>query len=185
MQVIETKLEGLKIIEPQVHNDNRGYFIESYNKNEWKEHGIDIDFIQDNQSFSRPKGVIRGLHYQDEPFAQTKLVRVLVGEIFDVAVDLRRNSKTFGQWVSVYLNDCNQRQLLIPKGFAHGFCTTVENTHVLYKVDNSYSRKHEKGIIWNDSILKIDWPVNTPILSEKDNLLPTFDEIVDKTKQGV
>jgi dTDP-4-dehydrorhamnose 3,5-epimerase len=176
IKVVSTKLDGVKIIEPKVFEDNRGFFLESYNKNTWKEHGIDIEFIQDNQSLSREPGVIRGLHFQEEPYAQTKLVRVLQGEIYDVAVDLRKDSKTFGQWIGVYLSDRNQRQLLIPKGFAHGFCTITPNTQVFYKVDQVYSKKHERGIIWNDATFNIDWPVTNPILSEKDKTLSAFIE---------
>lgn len=154
--------------------DKRGFFLESYNKTRWKENGIDIEFIQDNHSLSRSPGVIRGMHFQKEPFAQTKLVRVLAGGIYDVVVDLRKSSKTFGKWFGVYLNAENHKWLLIPKGFAHGFCTIAPNTQVIYKVDQLYSKDHEEGIIWNDSNLNINWPIKNPVLSEKDTLLPEF-----------
>lgn len=172
MQVIKTKLAGALIIEPNVHGDNRGFFMESYNCDTFKKHNIDFVFIQDNHSLSVETGVLRGLHYQLAPKAQTKLVRVISGAIYDVIVDIRKSSPTFGQWIGVILSAANKRQLLVPKGFAHGFCTVVPNTEVIYKVDEYYSPENDRGIIWNDTSLCIDWPTSDPILSNKDQKLP-------------
>ncbi|KGE20492.1 dTDP-4-dehydrorhamnose 3,5-epimerase [Paenibacillus wynnii] len=172
MKVTPLKLQGASILEPIVHGDNRGYFMESYNEQIMHGFGINNHFIQDNQSLSAEVGVLRGLHYQLNPKAQTKLIRVLSGVIYDVIVDIRRNSPTFGQWVGVILSEYNKRQLLVPKGFAHGFCTLVPNTQVLYKVDEYYSPENDRGILWNDPALAIDWPVSTPILSDKDQRHP-------------
>lgn len=133
---------------------------------------VKYQFIQDNQSLSAEVGVLRGLHYQLNPKAQTKLIRVLSGVIYDVIVDIRRNSPTFGQWVGVILSEYNKRQLLVPKGFAHGFCTLVPNTQVLYKVDEYYSPENDRGILWNDPALGIDWPTSNPVLSDKDQRHP-------------
>ncbi|WP_195573514.1 dTDP-4-dehydrorhamnose 3,5-epimerase [Paenibacillus sp. 1001270B_150601_E10] len=168
MNVHETKLTDVKIIEPAVYSDHRGFFMESYNREKFLAYHMDYLFIQDNHSLSVEKGVIRGLHYQLNPKAQTKLVRVVKGAIYDVVVDIRRNSPNFGQWVGVHLSAENKRQLLVPKGFAHGFCTTEPNTEVLYKVDALYSPEHDRGILWNDPVLGIDWPTDHPILSDKD-----------------
>lgn len=134
--------------------------------------GVSFQFIQDNQSLSAEVGVLRGLHYQLNPKAQTKLIRVLSGVIYDVILDIRRNSPTFGQWAEVILSEYNKRQLLVPKGFAHGFCTLVPNTQVLYKVDEYYSPENDRGILWNDPALGIDWPVSSPVLSDKDRRHP-------------
>lgn len=172
MKVIETKLAGAVIIEPVIHGDNRGFFMESYNSNKLSEQGMHHTFVQDNHSLSVETGVIRGLHYQLNPKAQTKLVRVVAGAIYDVVVDVRRDSPTFGQWVGVHLSAENKRQLLVPQGFAHGFCTTAPNTEVLYKVDEFYSPEHDRGILWNDPALGIDWPTDNPILSDKDQKHP-------------
>ncbi len=146
--------------------------MESYNEQKYKDYGLDFQFTQDNHSLSTETGTIRGLHYQLTPKAQTKLIRVIRGAIYDVVVDIRKTSPTFGQWIGVILNEENKRQLLVPKGFAHGFCTLVKNTEVLYKVDNYYSHEHDRGIIWNDPELGIDWPTANPILSEKDQKHP-------------
>lgn len=172
MKVTSLKLEGAYLIDPVVHGDNRGYFMESYNDKLFKQNGLNYNFIQDNQSLSAETGVLRGLHYQLNPKAQTKLVRVLSGAIYDVIVDIRKNSQTFGQWVGVILSEHNKRQLLVPKGFAHGFCTLVPNTQVLYKVDEYYSPENDRGILWNDPALAIDWPTLNPILSDKDQRHP-------------
>lgn len=168
MNITPLKLEGVFFIEPQVHMDSRGFFMESYNERKLRELGIHQNFIQDNHSLSTDAGVIRGLHYQLNPKAQTKLVRVTVGAVYDVVVDIRRGSPTFGQWIGVILSAHNHRQLLVPKGFAHGFCTLVPNTEVQYKVDEYYSPECDRGILWNDPELAIDWPVTNPVLSEKD-----------------
>lgn len=133
-----------------------------------------IHFVQDNQSFSAEAGTLRGLHYQLAPKAQTKLVRVIAGAIYDVVVDLRKDSSTFGQWAGFILTARNFRQLLVPKGFAHGFCTLVKDTEVFYKVDATYSAAHDRGVLWNDPALGIDWPVSNPVLSQKDGLHPLF-----------
>ncbi|MFF2018161.1 dTDP-4-dehydrorhamnose 3,5-epimerase [Paenibacillus sp. NPDC058177] len=174
MKVTPLKLKGASLLEPVVHGDNRGFFMESYNEQTMHTLGITLNFIQDNHSLSAEVGVLRGLHYQLNPKAQTKLIRVLSGVIYDVIVDVRRNSPTFGQWVGVILSEHNKRQLLVPKGFAHGFCTLVPNTQVLYKVDEYYSPEHDRGIQWNDPALGIDWPISNPILSDKDQRHPSL-----------
>ena len=155
MNIKKTFFKGVYILEPNVFEDNRGFFIESYNKILLIQEGIDIDFIQDNHSFSKDAGVLRGLHYQLNPKAQTKFVRVCTGAIFDVVVDIRKNSDTFGHWISVILSEDNKRQILVPKGFAHGFCTLVPNTHVIYKVDEYYHPEHDRGVLWNDPALEL------------------------------
>ena len=172
MKVNTLKLEGAKLLEPIIHGDSRGYFMESFNVDVLAREGINHTFIQDNQSLSAEAGVLRGLHYQLNPKAQTKLIRVLSGAIYDVIVDVRKSSPTFGQWVGVILSQSNKHQLLVPRGFAHGFCTLVPNTEVLYKVDEYYSPEHDRGILWNDPALGIDWPVSSPILSDKDKRHP-------------
>lgn len=174
MNVITTKLPGLFIIEPDVHGDHRGFFMESYHRAKLAEHGVDIPFVQDNHSLSVEIGVLRGLHYQLNPKAQTKLVRVVIGAIYDVAVDIRKNSSTFGEWVGVTLSADNKCQLLVPQGFAHGFCTTEPQTQVLYKVDEYYSPVHDRGILWSDLAIGIDWPTANPILSDKDQKHPSL-----------
>lgn len=172
MNIIQTKLKDVLIIEPNVFGDNRGFFMESYNKKHFEEHGLDYKFIQDNHSLSTETGTIRGLHYQLNPKAQTKLVRVLSGAIYDVVVDIRKESPTFGNWQGFILSEDNKRQLLVPKGFAHGFCTLVPNTQVFYKVDEYYSPENDRGILWDDPDIGIDWPTNNPILSDKDTKHP-------------
>lgn len=176
MKIKETGFEGLYILEPKVFSDKRGFFFESYNYNALKELGIDIDFVQDNQSFSK-KGVIRGLHFQRPPHAQTKLVRVLSGEILDVVVDLRIKEPTYGRSYSIELSSKNKLQLLVPKGFAHGFSVLSESAEILYKCDQYYHPLAEGGILFNDPYLNIDWGVSAHeiLVSEKDNNLPIFD----------
>ncbi|CAM4490523.1 dTDP-4-dehydrorhamnose 3,5-epimerase [Paenibacillus macerans] len=174
MKITPLKLEGAVLLDPVVHGDHRGFFMESYNDAVLQKLGISSSFVQDNQSLSVEPGVLRGLHYQLNPKAQAKLIRVLSGVVYDVILDIRRDSRTFGQWVAVILSEYNKRQLLVPKGFAHGFCTLVPNTQVLYKVDEYYSPEHDRGILWNDPALNIDWPVNDPLLSEKDKNHPIF-----------
>lgn len=176
MKAIETPLHHLFIIEPTVFEDDRGYFFESYNKSKLAREKIDIDFVQDNQSKSS-FGVIRGLHYQLNPRAQTKLVRVLEGAIYDVAVDVRKNSPTYGKWFGIELSSSNKKQLLIPQGFAHGFSVLSETAIVFYKCDEFYSPESDAGIIYNDPQLNIDWkiPADKIILSEKDKQLPNFE----------
>ncbi|MDR2577623.1 MAG: dTDP-4-dehydrorhamnose 3,5-epimerase [Chitinispirillales bacterium] len=172
MEFIKTGIDGLILIKPKIHADNRGFFLETYSAPIFAAAGIDCVFVQDNHSKSTAKGVIRGLHFQTAPFEQSKLVRVIRGAVFDVAADLRRGSPTFGKWMGFELSESNFNMLLIPKGFAHGFCTLEENTEIVYKVDNPYSRDHDAGIIWNDPDLAIDWPASEPVLSEKDRNLP-------------
>lgn len=176
MKFIGTKLQGVFLIEPKVFGDHRGFFMETYNKQVFVENGFEIDFMQDNHSLSVPAGTIRGLHYQLAPKAQTKLVRCLRGAIYDVAVDIRKGSPTFGQWAGFILSEHNKRQLLVPKGFAHGFCTLVDNTEVAYKVDDYYSPENDRGILWNDPDIGIDWPTNDPVLSDKDKIHPILKE---------
>lgn len=172
MIITDTKLAGVRIIEPSIQQDNRGFFMESYNRLMLQELHIHYEFVQDNHSLSVAAGVIRGLHYQLSPKAQTKLIRVIAGSIYDVAVDIRHRSPTFGQWVGVHLSATNKLQLLVPRGFAHGFCTTSSNTEVLYKVDEYYSPEHDRGIAWNDPSLGIEWPTDQPQLSAKDQNHP-------------
>lgn len=176
MKLTSLRLEGAALLEPVVHGDHRGFFMESYNEATIRELGLNFAFVQDNQSLSAEPGVLRGLHYQLNPKAQTKLIRVLTGAIYDVILDIRRSSPTYGKWVGVILSEYNKRQLLVPKGFAHGFCTLVPNTQVFYKVDEYYSPEHDRGILWNDPALQIDWPVSEPLLSDKDRRHPTFAE---------
>jgi len=176
MKIDSTLFEGLLILTPRIFADERGYFFESYNAHTFKQNGLDFDWVQDNQS-SSTYGVIRGLHFQKPPYAQTKLIRVLQGEILDVVVDLRHDSKTFGQTYSIVLSSDNQLQLLIPKGFAHGFVVLSERADVMYKCDQLYNKESESGILFNDPKLNIDWKVdaNKMIVSSKDLVLPAFD----------
>ncbi|SFE85956.1 dTDP-4-dehydrorhamnose 3,5-epimerase [Paenibacillus algorifonticola] len=174
MRVIDAELLGLKLLEPEVFEDHRGFFVESYNANSLQNHSIQTIFIQDNHSLSVDAGVIRGLHYQLNPNAQTKLVRVTAGAIYDVVVDIRKGSPTFGHWQGFILSAANKRQLLVPQGFAHGFCTIVPNSEVQYKVDALYTPEHDRGIAWNDPALGIDWPTSAPILSDKDGKHPVL-----------
>jgi dTDP-4-dehydrorhamnose 3,5-epimerase len=173
-------IPDVKIIRPKKFEDPRGFFSETYNNKVYAEAGIDLDFVQDNHSLSKESGTIRGLHYQGHPFAQDKLVRVVSGRIFDVAVDIRRSSPTFGKWVGVEISADKWNQVLIPGGFAHGFCTLEPDTEVIYKVTNYYSPQHEFGIRWNDPDLKVGWPVpeGHAHLSEKDRQLPFFQDVV-------
>ncbi len=171
------EISDLILIEPVVFEDNRGFFMETYSYREFEKVGIKEKFVQDNHSRSS-KGILRGLHFQIEPFAQSKLVRCIRGEIFDVAVDIRENSPTFKKWYGLILSEENKKILYIPKGFVHGFLVLSDIAEVEYKVDNFYSPQHERGIIWNDPELKIEWPIQNPILSEKDKKLPTLEEFL-------
>lgn len=177
MTTRETGIEGLLIIEPKVYRDERGYFLESYHQERLSALGISNLFIQDNQSRS-VRDVIRGLHFQEEPYAQTKLVRVTEGTIYDVAVDLRDGSHTYGSWFGIELSINNHLQLLIPKGFAHGFSVLSEHATILYKCDTNYHPESESGIRFNDPDLKIDWKVDleSAVISEKDKVLPYLKE---------
>ncbi len=178
MNFISTPIKDLVIIEPKVFEDDRGFFLESYNKKIFADNGITVDFTQDNHSRSM-KGILRGLHFQKPPFAQDKLVRVVSGEVLDVAVDLRRESETYGKWEKVLLTEKNKRMFFVPKGFAHGFLVISDTADFLYKVTNFYNKESEGGIIWNDPDLNIDWDIESPILSEKDKLLPKFKDLED------
>ena len=176
----ETALEGVYILEPTVFEDHRGFFMESYNKRDFEEIGLFFDFVQDNHSLSVQASVLRGLHFQLNPKAQTKVVRCLKGAIYDVVVDIRKGSPTFGKWIGVILTEYNKRQIVVPKGFAHGVLTFVPNTEILYKVDEYYSPEHDRSIRWNDPDLKIDWPTKNPILSEKDKNAPFLKDILEE-----
>lgn len=166
MKVEETKLEGVLLVTPQVFGDERGFFMETYNQEKALNLGLPASFMQDNHSKSS-RGVLRGLHYQS-PNWQGKLVRVVQGEIYDVAVDIRAGSATFGEWVGVSLNDENKQQLYVPEGFAHGFCVTSETAEVVYKCTTLYSPSEEGSLLWNDPEIGIDWPIDNPSLSAKD-----------------
>ena len=175
MNFIKTEIEGVIIVEPRVFEDNRGYFFESYNEAEFIQNGIPNHFVQDNQSKSK-KGVLRGLHFQ-KTYPQAKLVRVLEGEVFDVAVDLRKNSKTYGKWVGVILSSENNRQFMIPRGFAHGFVVLSETATFTYKCDEFYHPEDEGGLMWNDEDINIEWPFGGEVLlSDKDKKHPSFKE---------
>jgi dTDP-4-dehydrorhamnose 3,5-epimerase len=169
MEIIETNLKGLLVIKPKVFEDERGYFFESYNYQLFKQAGLDFNFVQDNQSLSQT-GVLRGLHFQNNPNAQGKLVRVISGSVFDVAVDIRKKSPTYGQWFGLELTEQNKWMMYIPEGFAHGFATLHDFTVFSYKCTNFYNKASEDCIFWNDSDLAINWPIEKPILSDKDLL---------------
>ena len=177
MEFIKTKIEGLYIIEPKVFGDERGYFMETYNEKEFKQNGLDYVFVQDNQSKSR-KGVLRGLHFQRN-FPQAKLVRAVSGEVYDVAVDLRKNSPTYGKYVGAVLSEENRRQFFIPKGFAHGFLVLSDEAEFVYKCDDFYHPEDEGGLMWNDPTVAIEWPldgIDEVKLSDKDKNNPHFGE---------
>lgn len=178
VKVTDTKLTDVKIVEPAVFGDHRGFFTESYSEKDFKEAGITHDFVQDNHSLSTQAGVVRGLHFQKGQSAQTKLIRVLTGAVLDVIVDIRKGSPTYGQWEGYILSESNHRQLLVPKGFAHGFATLTPNVHFLYKCDNYYDAAADAGIAFDDPDLAINWPLDLgqAILSEKDQKHPTLKE---------
>jgi len=178
MKFEKLSVDRLTVITPKVFEDDRGFFLESYNKKEFAKNNIDVNFVQNNHSHSS-KGVLRGLHFQVEPFAQDKLVRVTRGKVFDVAVDLRKNSKTFGKWAGVELTEDNKKMFFIPKGFAHAFLTLSDNVDFTYKVSNFYSAEHDRGLLWNDSDIGIKWPIKNPILSEKDQKQPKLKDLKD------
>ncbi|WP_067146643.1 dTDP-4-dehydrorhamnose 3,5-epimerase [Pseudotamlana agarivorans] len=180
MIVKETKLKDCFLLEPKVFGDDRGYFLECYNQNTFNElTGLDVQFVQDNESFSS-RGVLRGLHFQRAEHAQAKLVRVIQGSVLDIAVDLRKDSETFGEYIAVELNADNKKQLFVPRGFAHGFVVLSETALFSYKCDNFYNKASEGGIIYNDNTLNIDWKIEASdlIISEKDLILPNFENIV-------
>jgi dTDP-4-dehydrorhamnose 3,5-epimerase len=167
MKLITTPLQGIVLIQPDIFPDSRGYFFESFQEERFRTLGIDARFVQDNESLSQ-KGVLRGLHFQRPPFAQGKLVRVVTGAVLDIAVDIRKGSPTYGQWVKAELSASNKLMMYIPEGFAHGFLVLEDNTIFQYKCTNYYNRESEGGIIWNDPDLAIEWGITDPIVSEKD-----------------
>lgn len=178
MEIKKTTLKGAYLIKPQVFQDKRGFFLETYSKEKFSKAGIIADFVQDNHSLSTARGVLRGLHFQKGIDVQAKLVRVTKGAVYDVIVDLRKDSPTFGKWEGFELSADNFLILFIPRGFAHGFCTLEDNTQFQYKCDNFYAPQSEGGIAWNDPTLGIDWPIKNPILSEKDKKHPRFKDFV-------
>lgn len=179
MQVDALEISDVKILTPKRFGDARGFFSETYNKSLLAEHGLDLDFVQDNHSMSQPVGVLRGLHFQTPPFAQDKLVRVVRGRIFDVAVDIRHGSPSFGKWVGAEISAEAWNQILVPVGFAHGFVTLEPDTEVIYKVTAPYAPEHDKGVAWNDPAIGIDWPLNgiEPTLSDKDTKHPALADL--------
>jgi len=177
MKFIETELPGAFVVKPSVHKDPRGFFVETFNEKAFLDNGIMADFVQDNYSFSTQKGVLRGLHFQYPPHAQAKLVLVIRGSVYDVIVDLRQDSPTFRRWTCVELKSSELNMLYVPRGFAHGFCTLEDNTHVIYKVDSLYAPSADGGIRWDDPDLSISWPSTSPLLSQKDSQLPYLKEI--------
>ena len=178
MKLIETKLKDCYILEPDRFGDNRAWFSESYNKKVFEDLGLNYDFVQDNESFSAKKGVLRGLHFQNEPYTQAKIVRCTRGAVYDVAVDIRHDSPTYGMWVGVELSGENGRQLLIPRGFLHGFQTLTDNVKFAYKCDNYYNKESDGGVMYNDPDIGVVWPIEDPILSEKDKHHPKLRELV-------
>lgn len=178
MEVIKTKISGVVIIKPKVFGDHRGFFMESWSKRTFEEVGLHYDFVQDNHSSSTVKGTLRGIHFQRGDKAQAKLVRCARGAVLDVAVDLRYSSPTYKQWVAVELSEANKYQMIIPRGFGHGFVTLTDHVEFLYKADNYYAPEADGGIRWNDPELGIDWGVTDPVLSEKDTKLPFLKDAV-------
>jgi dTDP-4-dehydrorhamnose 3,5-epimerase len=177
--VSATEIADVKLLALRIHRDHRGFFSETYNKGELAKVGVNLEFVQDNHSLSVERGVVRGLHFQIPPFAQDKLVRVVRGAIFDVAVDIRRGSPTYGNHVARIISAQEWNQFLVPIGFAHGFCTLEANTEVIYKVTNYYSPEHDRGVLWNDADLRIAWPVeeSEAVLSDKYRKQPRFSEL--------
>jgi len=180
VQFTQRKLTGVWEIQLAPIQDERGFFMRAYDTGLFEQAGLHRQWMQENHSRSERAGIIRGLHFQFPPFAETKLVRCIRGAVLDVFVDLRLGSPTFGQWDSIELSETNKKLIFIPRGFAHGFCTLTEESEVLYKVDNVYNREHEGGLLWSDPEIGIDWPVQTPVLSEKDGRNMTFREFVQK-----
>ena len=176
MNVTESRLKGVYLIKPRVFEDSRGFFLETYNQDRYAQHGIDVNFVQDNYSRST-RGILRGMHYQIKQ-GQDKLVWVPQGEVFDVVVDLRKDSPTFGQWDGYVLSSKNKRQLFVPTGFAHGYCVTSDTADFMYKCSNFYYPEDEGGFIWNDPKVGIQWPIEDPVLSEKDQNYPTLEKAV-------
>ena len=179
MKITDTQVDGVKIIEPQVFGDNRGWFMESWSAKKMEAEGLFYNFVQDNHSFSAVKGTIRGLHFQYGDDAQAKLVRCVRGAVLDVAVDLRKGSPTFMKWTAVELTPDNFKQLLIPRGCAHGFLTLTDDVEFVYKEDNYYAHAADRNIIWNDPDIGIDWGIDNPILSEKDAKAPLLKDVIN------
>jgi len=178
VEIMQLRLSGTYQIALAPHYDERGYFMRVWDEQMSRRHGLTSAWVQENQSLSRRKGIIRGLHFQKPPHTETKLVRVAAGAILDVFVDLRKGSETYGQWDSLELSADNHRMVYIPRGFAHGLCTLTEEAVVLYKVDAYYAPESEGGLRWNDEVLRINWPTNDPLVSDKDRRLPSFKEFV-------
>lgn len=182
MEIKERKLKGVFEIKLKPIMDSRGFFMRAYDLNELDKFDLHKNWVQENHSRSEGKGIIRGLHFQLPPFSETKMVRCINGGILDVFVDLRKDSETFGQWECVELSAENKKIIFIPRGFAHGFYTLTDISEVVYKVDNFYSKENERGLLWNDSEINIEWPINNPILSEKDKNNLTFQEFIKQYK---
>lgn len=182
MNFIKGKIEGTYIIELKPIIDTRGFFMRAFDKKIFAKHGLDRDWVQENHSRSEQKGTIRGLHFQMQPYSETKLIRCIKGSVLDVFADLRLNSPTFGQWDSVVLSEENKKYAYVPRGFAHGFRTLTDISEVLYKVDSIYKPEYEIGLIWNDNDLNIDWNIENPVLSEKDRKNITLKEFISKYK---
>ena len=180
MQVTKTELDGVLILEPKVFGDARGWFMETWSARKFEAAGLNFNFVQDNQSYSAQKGTLRGLHYQTAPFAQAKLVRCTRGKLLDVAVDIREGSKTFAKWVAVELSAENKKQLLIPRGFAHGFLTLTDDVEIQYKADNFYAPNCDGNIIWNDADINVAWSFAPTILADKDAKAPTLRERLER-----
>jgi len=176
MKVIDTLLNGLKIIEPDKFEDNRGYFLKSFEKKAFSEQGIDFDITQVNHSFNLIKGTLRGMHFQVEPFAQDKLVFCQKGKAFDVAIDLRKDSTTYGKWYGLELSGENKQLLYVPKGFAHGYQTLEDNVEVIYFLQGEYSKEHEAGSKWDDPAFEINWPLEPTVIADKDSQWPPFEK---------
>ena len=179
MKIIKTPIEGLLVIHPNVFEDQRGYFFEIWSKQVFKNIGLGVDFVQDNQSLSQ-KGVLRGLHFQNPPFSQGKLVRVIKGRVLDVAVDIRKSSLTYGQHFSIELSEDNKTMFWLPPGFAHGFLTLEDNTIFTYKCTGFYNKESEGALLWSDKDLKIDWGIDSPIVSKKDQAAPKFSNLLSQ-----
>lgn len=180
MDFRQRNIPGVYEISLDPIGDNRGFFMRTFDMNEFNKYDLNKLWVQENHARSTQQGIIRGLHFQFPPYAENKLVRCVRGKVLDVIVDLRKNSPTFGQWDSIELSEDNKKMLFFPRGFAHGYCTLVEECEVIYKVDNFYAPEHEGRIMWNDPDIDIEWPVSDPILSEKDKKNMTFKEFVDK-----
>jgi dTDP-4-dehydrorhamnose 3,5-epimerase len=179
MEIKKRKLEGVFEIQLKPISDSRGFFMRAYDINELNKFGLSKVWVQENHSRSEEKGIIRGLHFQLPPYSETKLVRCVKGAVLDVFVDIRKDSPTFGQWDSIELSEDNKKMIFIPRGFAHGFCTLTEISEVYYKVDNFYAKEFERGLLWSDQDIKIDWPVSKPVLSAKDNNNMTLKHFIE------